>query len=301
MPPKRSTTRDLVSPEGLRQDGRRPGEMREVKAQLGILPHADGSALYEVGNTRLIASVHGPLESSSSSSSSGSSVGGDLQSSSSHGTIRVTFHQAAFSSLGDQRRRLGSANRPHMGGGGGGQHQSAAPRTDRKLEEWSRFLEDTLGSVVMTSTFPRSCIKIFIEVVSADGGTYVTGKQKHSHTYHIGILAASICATTLALIDCGIPMIDYLLAGSLVHSGREALFDTNRQEEAMASSSSASGVITVAVLPRSRTVAFVSMEPPRMPADRLEGLLGSAVAGCQRIWERLDGQIVRPHLIGQIK
>lgn len=91
-------------------------------------------------------------------------------------------------------------------------------------------------------------------------------------------------------------MIDYLLGGSLVHGETVAIFDTNRQEE-----SSGAAVITVAVMPRSKAIAFLSMDPPpRIPQDRLEAVLREAMAGCQRLWEWLDGQIVRPHLIGQL-
>ena len=44
--------REWVSPEGLRQDGRRAKELRRVVATLGVLPHADGSARLEMGNTK---------------------------------------------------------------------------------------------------------------------------------------------------------------------------------------------------------------------------------------------------------
>eukprot|EP01043_Picozoa_sp_COSAG02_P118477 COSAG02_NODE_55069_length_292_cov_1.196891_1_plen_52_part_01 len=48
---------EYVSPEGLRLDGRRPGEVRRVRCSLGVLARADGSAMYEQGNTRVMAAV----------------------------------------------------------------------------------------------------------------------------------------------------------------------------------------------------------------------------------------------------
>ncbi len=44
---------EFVSPEGLRLDGRRPKELRALRCQLGPLPQADGSALFEMGNTKV--------------------------------------------------------------------------------------------------------------------------------------------------------------------------------------------------------------------------------------------------------
>lgn len=44
---------EYVSPEGLRQDGRRPPETRRVHCQIGVLQNADGSAIFEMGNTKV--------------------------------------------------------------------------------------------------------------------------------------------------------------------------------------------------------------------------------------------------------
>jgi exosome complex component RRP41 len=44
---------EYVSPEGLRVDGRRPKELRELRAQLRVLQSADGSATFEMGNTKV--------------------------------------------------------------------------------------------------------------------------------------------------------------------------------------------------------------------------------------------------------
>lgn len=46
--------------EGKRIDGREKNEMRETSMEAGVLTEADGSAMIEVGNTRVVASVFGP-------------------------------------------------------------------------------------------------------------------------------------------------------------------------------------------------------------------------------------------------
>ena len=44
---------EFISPEGLRVDGRRPKELRKLRCQLGVLASADGSAIFEMGNTKV--------------------------------------------------------------------------------------------------------------------------------------------------------------------------------------------------------------------------------------------------------
>uniref|UniRef100_A0A8C5J032 Exoribonuclease phosphorolytic domain-containing protein n=1 Tax=Junco hyemalis TaxID=40217 RepID=A0A8C5J032_JUNHY len=51
---------ELVSDAGFRADGRRPDELRKVRARLGVLARADGSAYLEQGNTKVLAAVYGP-------------------------------------------------------------------------------------------------------------------------------------------------------------------------------------------------------------------------------------------------
>lgn len=43
--------------EGVRADGRKPDEIRELKIQTGYVPRAQGSALVELGKTRIVAGV----------------------------------------------------------------------------------------------------------------------------------------------------------------------------------------------------------------------------------------------------
>ena len=43
-----------------RPDGRKVDEMREIKAKVGIIPNADGSAMFSFGDTIAIAAVYGP-------------------------------------------------------------------------------------------------------------------------------------------------------------------------------------------------------------------------------------------------
>lgn len=110
-----------------------------MTSSLGVLPHTDGSAIFELGNTKVLATVHGPREAHNQKTQHDRAI------------ISVNFHTAIFSSVSGERRRQ--------------------MRMDRKQAEWCSFIQETLESVVMTSTFPRSQIDIFVEVLNADGGT----------------------------------------------------------------------------------------------------------------------------------
>ena len=45
---------EFLSPEGLRMDGRRPKELRKLHCEVGTLGEADGSATFDMGNTKVM-------------------------------------------------------------------------------------------------------------------------------------------------------------------------------------------------------------------------------------------------------
>lgn len=45
---------ELLSPEGLRQDGRRARELRKFNIAIDRVENADGSAVFELGNTKVL-------------------------------------------------------------------------------------------------------------------------------------------------------------------------------------------------------------------------------------------------------
>jgi len=51
---------DLLSEQGLRLDGRRADELRNIRCKLGVFSQPDGSAYLEQGNTKVLAAVYGP-------------------------------------------------------------------------------------------------------------------------------------------------------------------------------------------------------------------------------------------------
>jgi len=152
----------LIDENGLRHDGRKPDELRPVKMEVGILNNANGSAYVEFGKTRVIAAVYGPREPPQK-----------------HivlphrAVLRCRYHMAPFST--EERK---------------------SPAPSRREIELSKVVREALEPIVMSELYPRTSIDIFVEVISADGGTRT----------------AAVNAASLALADAGIPMRDLVAA-----------------------------------------------------------------------------------------
>mmetsp|Transcript_13179 Transcript_13179/g.37117 ORF Transcript_13179/g.37117 Transcript_13179/m.37117 type:complete len:246 (-) Transcript_13179:1669-2406(-) len=130
---------EFVSPEGLRLDGRRPKEVRKLSAKLSALDTADGSAVFEMGNTKVMAAVFGPRELENKSRDSQDKA-----------VVNCEYAMAPFSTGGDRRRR---------------------GKTDRRSTELTMVIRETLKEVIMVELLPRSQIDICVQVLQADGGT----------------------------------------------------------------------------------------------------------------------------------
>ncbi|CAD6332886.1 unnamed protein product [Miscanthus lutarioriparius] len=131
---------EYVNPlTGFRVDGRRPNEMRQLKGEVGVVARADGSALFEMGNTRVIAAVYGPREVQNKGQ----------QVNSNEALVRCEYRMAEFST-GDRRRK---------------------PKGDRRSTEISLVIRQTMEASILTHLMPRSQIDIYVQVLQADGGT----------------------------------------------------------------------------------------------------------------------------------
>ncbi|KAH9255132.1 hypothetical protein BASA81_006891 [Batrachochytrium salamandrivorans] len=116
---------------GLRADGRLPAEHRRVRIELGGSAQADGSAVFELGMTKVWAGCRGPRESSTGA------VG-----------VAVEIASAPFSTM--ERKR---------------------PAADRKrLRELAATLEKALNRIVEVAKFPKSRVDLSVRVVQNDGG-----------------------------------------------------------------------------------------------------------------------------------
>ncbi|KAJ8962500.1 hypothetical protein NQ318_000890 [Aromia moschata] len=148
------------------------------------------------------------------------------------------------------------------------------PRGDRKSTELSMHLQQALLSVIKTELYPWSQIDVYVEVLHADGGIY----------------PACVNASTLALIDAGIPIKEYVCActASLANNDTPML-DISHQEEIIGGPT-----LTVAALPMSGKIVLMEMSQ-RFHLDHLKKVLEKALKGCRDVKQILD-EAVRLHV-----
>ncbi|KAI9651828.1 MAG: Exosome non-catalytic core component [Trizodia sp. TS-e1964] len=152
-------------------------------------------------------------------------------------------------------------------------------RSDKRLNEMQATLQKAFSSTLLMNLFPHSLISISLQILSQDGS----------------LLAACLNAATLALIDAGIPMSDYLVActaGSTSSyssndEGADSLVDLNGREEQELP------FLTLGTLGASEKVSVLVMET-RVQAGRLEDMLALGLDGCIHVRLALD-QVVRRH------
>ncbi|MEM4605721.1 MAG: exosome complex exonuclease Rrp41 [Candidatus Pacearchaeota archaeon] len=124
-----------------RSDGRNFDEIRPIVAKVGIVPSADGSALFQTGNTRAIAVVRGPR-----------TLHPQHMQDPLRGIIRVNYQMMAFS-VWDRVK----------------------PGTSRRSLEINKVIEWALSEIVDLSEFPGSVVDVLIQIPQADAGTRVAG------------------------------------------------------------------------------------------------------------------------------
>ena len=152
-------------------------------------------------------------------------------------------------------------------------------RNDKRNTELQHTISKAFASQLFTSLYPHSTINITLHVLSQDGS----------------LLAACINASTLALVDAGIPMHNYIsacTAGSTSSyssndDAADPLLDLNSIEEQELP------FLTLATVGRSEQVSVLIMET-RVQMQRMEGMLALAADGCKQVRLILD-QVVREH------
>ncbi|KAI2618971.1 ribosomal protein S5 domain 2-like protein [Hypomontagnella submonticulosa] len=237
----------------LRIDGRRWNELRHLRGQIRTQAAADGSSYLEMGNTKVMCVVTGPSE------DKGRRGGGQSAASSGPGNsnaseILVSIVVGGFSTV-DRKKRA---------------------RSDKRIQELQATLAKSLAAVLHTHLFPRSTISISLHVLAQDGS----------------LLACAVNAATLALVDAGVPMTDYLVACTAGSTSSHAaaddkadpLIDLNNQEEQELP------FLTLGTLDATDKVALMVCES-RVQVSRLEGMMVAAADGCANIRKYLDSVV----------
>ncbi|CAK9008080.1 unnamed protein product [Durusdinium trenchii] len=224
---------EVITPEGFRFDGRRVNEPRGIQCCVGGCGReADGYAVFELGSTKAVAYVYGPMEAKQRS-----------QSLHDRATLSCTLSTATFATVARNFGRKG----------------------DRQSQERSMWLQQTFESAILLEQYPRSQIRLFVQVLQAEGSP----------------VAAAINAATLALADAGIPMRDLVVACTAGLLGRKPAMDLSREEE-----QAGGAAVLVASLTGSKRVSLLEVES-KVPEGFFAPLYDMALQGCHAIAEQM--------------
>jgi len=124
-----------------RVDGRKFDEFREVKAEVGLIKNADGSALFSFGDTVALAAVYGPKQ-----------LHPQHLQNPQKGVLRCIYDMLSFSV--PERKK---------------------PGPSRRSLEISKVTEWALSSIVDLENFPNTVVDVFITILSANASTRVAG------------------------------------------------------------------------------------------------------------------------------
>ncbi len=125
-----------------RVDGRKPDELRPIIAKAGVIKRADGSAMFQIGNTVAYAAVYGPRD-----------MFPRFLQNPQRGTLRVRYNMMPFSGAGERVKPGGS----------------------RRSKEISMVTEKALLPVLNLEDFPNAVVDVFIELPQTDAGTRCAG------------------------------------------------------------------------------------------------------------------------------
>ncbi|KAI1321966.1 ribosomal protein S5 domain 2-like protein [Xylariaceae sp. FL0255] len=238
----------------LRVDGRRWNDLRNFHAQIRTQAAADGSSYLEMGNTKVMCVVSGPSEEAKRRGGGVVNPGASTGGTTGAADVLVSIVVGGFSSV-DRRRR---------------------GRGDKRIQELQATIAKALAANLHVHLYPRSTINISLHVLSQDGS----------------LLAALINASTLALVDAGVPMTDYLVsctAGSTSShaagdENADPLIDLNTQEEQELP------FLTLATQGSTDKVSVLVCET-RVQVSRLEGMMSAAADGCRTMRNLLDAVV----------
>jgi len=145
-----------------RSDGRKMDELRPIRAEIGIIPNADGSALFAHGDTIAIAAVYGPKP-----------LHPQHLQKPDRGIIRANYNMLPFSVS-----------------------ERARPGPSRRSREISMITENALSSVVDLTRFPGTVIDVEILILQANASTRCAGINAAAMALaHAGVVMKEMVAS----------------------------------------------------------------------------------------------------------
>lgn len=159
----------MIQHEIKRTDGRKAEETREMKAEVGVIKNADGSALFSFGDTIAIAAVYGPRI-----------LHPQHMQNPQKGLLRVNYDMLSFSV--PERKK---------------------PGPSRRSQEISKVTEWALSPVLNLNQFPNTVVDVYIQIIQANASTRCAGINAASMALaHAGVpMRDLVCAVSLGKVN----------------------------------------------------------------------------------------------------
>ncbi len=153
-----------------RLDKRKFDETRKIEAKVGVIPNADGSALFKIGNTWAYAAVYGPRN-----------LHPKFLQDPSKGILRCNYNMMPFSSSGERVRPGGS----------------------RRSKEISLVTQKALLPVLDLEEYPNSVVDVFIELPETEAGSRCAGICAASMALADAglVMKDLVCAVSVGRVD----------------------------------------------------------------------------------------------------
>ena len=141
---------------------------------------------------------------------------------------------------------------------------------DRNMVETGEMLKKMYSEVILTEQLPQTMIDLRVQVMQDDGS----------------VMSAAINASTLALIDAGIPMIDIVCSAEGGFLEGQMVLDMNKDEENVGMVFN----VHMAVMQKTESIALLQTEG-KMPLDNLNDLLKMVAECSKKAGEEMKNQL----------
>ena len=249
---------DLLALSNLRNDGRKPNEIRRMIIQMSPLTNSsgtNGSALVQMGLTSVLCAVIGPIDCVRKND--------EL---SDRAVLEVNFKTAPFApSSGDRR--------------------NTNPTTDRRIIEQSSLIKNALEASLMLHLFPKTRIILEITILADDGGRLCAS------------INAATCALVDAGLPMK-DLVCSCSAGLVTGTGSSPdgledieLVDLNQREISTYSNEASAVYLPCATMPQRGTVVLAQCESRLNSVDVFQKVLNAAMDGCQMVFNVMEACI----------
>ncbi|KAF1742548.1 hypothetical protein MXB_1476 [Myxobolus squamalis] len=233
-----------------RQDGRKNDELRHVNASVGVVENCDGSAFFEIGNTKVLATVWGPIDLEDWRQTY-SDVQDDI-------LVKCNLSYSTFCRTSRRESRIRG--------------------TDRQSSELCRQVEKAFHDSIFKDFFQKSRVEVDLMVLQSDGGEL----SSCINATTLAFLDAGIPIKSL-VCACSAAIIYPKMANDMIADMKpQFLLDVSNTET---SYNNRTISINLALQGRTNNALTWNLERGKANSQMLDKLFSLATLGCHNIYD----------------